>query len=265
MPIYQIVISVLSQPTQSNLDKSVAAAMLDGTIRVEDLAVINGVSAFPGNHFNNLKLPEGAYSSNEAMSAFTRTIGSFLGDRNLYQITHKLIAAEIKKAGIDIFHDSSLAKCFLFYEMERHAANTNIGCLPAVTLSHLQALILPLFSQGNHADLQQTFNSFAMQKIKLSLLDQTEIHKYLIVIDYYSAASRFNAQAFNLEQLSEEPNRQPARYPEYLQQMLANYKTLGQSSLTQNGARLFAGNSKVVTPAVNQTQAGNRHYNCVIS
>ena len=97
MPIYQIVISVLSQPTQSNLDKSIAAAMMDGTISIEDLAIINGMSAFPGNHFNALKLPEGAYSSNEVMNAFTRAIGPFLSDRNLYQITHKLIAAEINK------------------------------------------------------------------------------------------------------------------------------------------------------------------------
>ena len=113
----------------------------------------------------------------------------------------------------------------------------------------MHALILPLLSQDHHGDdLQQTFNSFAMQRIKLYLLNHIEMHKYFIVIDYYSAVSYFNAQAFKLEQLSEEPNRQPAKYPEYLQQMLTNYKALTQASSGRNTPRLFA-----ATPALNQT------------
>jgi len=239
MPIYKIVIATLLQPTLSNPDKTIVDAILDGSISSADMMAINTITAFPANIFNCQHLPEGAYSSKQAMMIFAKTIAPFLSDKLLYQTTHKFIQAEIAAAGNNMFSGCSLAKCFLFHELERHACNTPVGLLPAAALSHMHDLMLPILVSHPTGNLREHIDNFAVYNIKADMIDHHEARKYLMVMDYYTAITNFDQTIFAPEQLSDESPLHPASHPAYLHGLQTTYKSLQQTYRKTHGSAMF--------------------------
>lgn len=203
--LYKIVVDNLNKVTTKNSKKTIAQAMIDGDILDRDLVELNTTIAFPANSYNRLKLPEGQYSSQNAMMQFIRTIGPYLSDWVLYKITHKL--ANIETMGgmnTQAFRNSTLAKGFMAYELERHANGTETDELPDTFLAHMKEFILPLCQKNWPDKLEKNFNTFAYFNISSSLL-ASEVAKKYTRINVYKEVMQFDENRFDPDSLSTSP------------------------------------------------------------
>lgn len=198
--IYSVVVNNLNKKTLSNPSKSIAEAMLDGSIEIKDLRSINDTMAFPPNNFNRLQLTEGEYSSQEAMMNFVRTIGEYLSDKNLYKIVHSLTEIEID-ADTQAYRTSTLAKCFMVYEIERHAAKNLNGELPPAILSHMQQFILPLCEKNWPNALESNVNKFVEFNINNVLMGKQFQEQYKGK-NFYQQIKNFDEHQFSHEILN---------------------------------------------------------------
>jgi len=180
MSIFQIVLTRLNQKSISNPQKTIADVLIEGSFTRQDLLAINDTTKFPTNNLNPQKLPEGPYNSQMAMMQFTRKIGPFLSDKILYHITHALADIETERnTNSQAYRTSTLAKCFIIYELERHAVAISKGePLPAVFLSHMHDYILPLCRAIWPHNIADNVNQFASFNFNNDLMQNSTKDKF---------------------------------------------------------------------------------------
>ena len=145
MTIYKVVLDQFNKKVTDGSNKTIAEALLEGSLTEKDLIKINDSFSFPANTYNTMKLPEGAYSTQEAMMSFVILIAPYLSEHALYLITHRLTKIEAEREKEGMYRNSTLAKCFLMHELEQHSIKE--GQLPAVFLRHMKEYVLPVASK----------------------------------------------------------------------------------------------------------------------
>ncbi len=265
MPIYQTVLAKLAHTnrSRSNPNKSLAQVILDGTYSKADLQSINESTAFPNNNYNQLKLPEGPYTSGDAMMQFVRTIGPFLSDQALYHLAHTL--AEIETAGNNqgAYRTSSLAKAVTVYELERHSTYvTKEEPIPAVFLSHMQTFVLPLCDKvWGSKNLESNINKFGTFNFKNELMSKSAKEKFKAVgcdvdvdfnnvtsleaalslktkieenYSFYPLVEAFKAENLDVKKLSTTAEKAPDDFPIALKQLEDDYQKQKEEAAKSN-------------------------------
>lgn len=203
--MYHIVRTNLTKPSISNPQKSMATVLLDGSYNNDDLRSINSSTVFPANLFNRLKDPEAqnGYNTQEAMLEFVKLIGPHLSDKQLYKLVDDLIKLEATADIRGVLRNSTMGRCMLFYEVQRHADKTIPGMIPAVFLSHVKQNLVPQW-QAIGANLVANINYVGTHNFTPPLLPPELVAKYQ-AIPLYQAIVEFKEENFKPELLSEVP------------------------------------------------------------
>lgn len=244
LPVFKIVLDILNRKTKDDPNKSIAQALIDGTISKKELASINESVAFPNNQRNTQELPEGEYQSQEAMMNFVRTIGPFLSDKVLYHITDQLAEIEVAYLETQAFRTSTLAKCFMIYELERHQASTPDGELPKPFKSHMKSHVLPLCENNWPHELENNVNTFARFNFNNTLIDKETAERFANRVDYYKDINSFDVEAFkksDLSMLDEKASRKAEELPSYMQEYADRYVELTKVGSQSAAVNDFAG------------------------
>ncbi len=212
MPIskYKVVLDNLNHKTKSNPNKTVAEAILDGTITIEDLREINSTITFPANNFNRFKLPEGEYASQDMMFEFVNVIGPYLSDQALFSLTDKLASIETGLSDQELaagkkmlagnqqaYRTSTLARCFMMYEVERHRNNLQDG-LPKPFLHHMKKYVIPLCEIYWPDKMESNFNNIG----SFNILEKLEGGRGNLNDKCYQPCVNFNLKSFSASTLS---------------------------------------------------------------
>jgi hypothetical protein len=214
--IYGVVLDNLTKPAKSDPKKSIGEVLTDGTYNHADLIVIYNTTNFPPNNRNHLNAPEGAYTSSEAMHTFACIIEPYLSDKELFHLTHELTRIEVL-SDTQAFRNATLVKPFMCAELERHAARTPQGELPAAFLIHFKEYVLPLCQQHWPKKLEENINRFASFNLSEAGTQFREISCYQKIIALDTAT-------FNPELLSVSTLKNKAEFTAELASLRSAYK-----------------------------------------
>lgn len=139
----KVVIEQLSKPSESDPSKTLGEALIDGTFTKDEILDLHNknIEIFGGNSSNQKKLPEGAYSMQEAIHEFVETIGPFLSEKRLFEITDAFCYWEVSAQ--DAYRTSTVGKEFFLYELKKHPGVEP----PEVFLAHFKHHISPFLEK----------------------------------------------------------------------------------------------------------------------
>ncbi len=195
--MFQIVKNNFNKSSISQPNKTIAAVLLDGTYTKEDLRSFN--VAFPANTFNSANDPEGPYSGQDAMFQFIRTIGPYLSDQSLYKLVDALTDLACD-AGDGVLRGSSVARCALFYELERNSKASSQHNFPDQFLSHVKRHLVSLFRRLNPDTAADNITRLSTHNINETIMDPTVVARYKDM-NLYEAVSQFDETKFDVNNL----------------------------------------------------------------
>lgn len=196
---------ILSMSTTDG--RTMYSALLAGDISEVDLRKLNDTSLYPDNSYPKDK--SDPYNAQDAMANLMLTIGPFLSDKVLHDITHRLTAIEVDDHGQQAFRNSRIAKSFFRYEVDRQLKltendpNVMPTVLPNPILHHLNDVIYPARETKININSPSGFETF----VKFNLLNFPLVGKQRKI---ENVASNYGTQVENFDNqsdlnLSEEP------------------------------------------------------------